>query len=253
MLRHVPSCAVLGALLLLAGCGDFADGVAAYQAGRYPNAHAAFAAAERRAGDAADAVVLYDRALAALRAGKLRDAEWSIEKAVVRGGVGIDGVREFVHGNTAFARCRRAEAELTLTDPEPTAFDRAIGHAEAARDAWIRATEIAGDWPAARRNVERALLELADLRKQRDEAQQRQRARQEKQAVPSPKPERPEDQPREPGQETERPPAPQGDPDALNAQQIEALLARLAETEQEKRAVRRAERASRSADVERDW
>src|SRR6185436_14262267 len=76
---------------------------------------------------------------------------------------------EFLQGNVAFSRSERSEFEVRELGADRAALDRAIAQAEAARDAWQRAAASRADWPAARRNVERAqqrLVALEELRKQ---------------------------------------------------------------------------------------
>ena len=71
---------------LLLGGGAFGDGVRAYREGRFREALEKFTEAERNAGDDASAELLYDKALAALRAGELLVAEASAGRAADRGG-----------------------------------------------------------------------------------------------------------------------------------------------------------------------
>ena len=73
----------------------------------------------------------------------------------------------FLRGNIAFARCAQASRQARTPLAEPFAFDVAIRHAEKARAFWEQAAMGRDDWPAARRNVERALLVLRDLRREK--------------------------------------------------------------------------------------
>lgn len=241
--------ALLVAACLGLGADPFAEGVRAYRDGRYEDAHAAFAAAEADAGHGASAGLLHDLALAALRIGRLREAEWSAEKAVVRGGAAFAGFRDFVFGNAAWLRCQQAVAEAGLVDPDPTAFTRAITHGEAARDAWIAAATSRTDWPAARRNVERVQRALEELRDRKAAADAARKARQAGSAEEQPAPAEGEG----PSEEVEQAPELQTDEGALSAAELERLLAQLAAKEREKQALRRATRAARSSEVERDW
>ncbi|MEW6741546.1 MAG: hypothetical protein AB1486_02210 [Planctomycetota bacterium] len=235
-------------LPLLRGNRDESSaGAQAYREGRYQEALKAFTAAEKEAGNRASAELLYNRALAGLRAGELVVAEFSAEKAVARGGARFVATRDFVLGSTDFARCDMAEAEAARTDAGPAALDLAISYAEAARDSWQRAAMSRADWPEARRNVERALLKLEELKKKRAEAIERKKARDEKKKII--------DQAGTGetgnGSEQEQKVAPQEG--ALLSDQVLALLDKLAEKEKEKLELRRAQRQARATAVEEDW
>jgi len=244
---------VAGSVLALAerrAQARFDAAVEAYRAGRFAAAADLFRAEEVARGHAASAVLLHDLALAALHAGRLRDAEIAAEKAVARGGPRFVPFRDFVLGSTAWQRALQAEAEAGLLDADPTAFDRAIAHADAARAAWQSATVGGESAGAARRNVERALWKLEDLRARREAAEAERRARQEETPIEQPTPEGgDEGEPEEIEQEV----AAQQDPDALSRRDVLALLARLAEIEEQKRIERRDRRHARGLAVERDW
>jgi tetratricopeptide (TPR) repeat protein len=237
------------AALVAAGCGDFAAGETAFREGRFDDARKTFAAMEESAGDGASAEIAYDRALAALRAGDLRDAEASAARALTRCGPELAPSVHFVGGNIAFARADLAEVQADTPEAEPFAWDVAILHAENARRSWqLALTERAdrADWPEARRNVERALLRAAELREKKAAAEKRRTRRND----PKPKP-----KPRPPAEER---PAPEPDTakakgGELSPEEVAKLLEKLAEKEREKEALRRAHRAAQSSDVERDW
>jgi hypothetical protein len=238
---------VLMTLLLLSGDEDFAAGTRAYAEGRYPEALEAFTRAEFRAGNGASAELLHNRALAALATGDLRVAEFCAEKAAVRGGPEFAGLREFLFGNAAYARCERAESESALMEADPTALGQAIVHAQTALLYWRMAATSREDWPSARRNVERAILKLEELRKKKEEADKNPKTRQDN---PQPDPESQEDPDRNNEEVEEDPDAQELDP---SASQLTDLLDLLAKKEAEKRDLRRARQRARSADVERDW
>ena len=237
---------LLVVMLLGLGGGDFARGLRAYREGRFRDAYEVLTRAVDSAGGRASAALHYDRALAALRAGELREAELSAEKAAVRGGAEHAGLRDFLHGNAAFARCRRAEAEAGLEDPDPTAFARAMVHAHSALRAWQRAAASRDDWPEARRNAERALLALEELEEKRLRAEELQKAKQAKKPDEPPPDE-------EPPEDDERDPEAQEEPGELTAEQLARLLDKLGQKEKEKRALRQARRRVRNVEVERDW
>lgn len=241
---------VLLILTLALGGDHFAEGIRAYQEGRHQDALAAFTAAEEQAGHDASAALLYDRALAALRAGRLVDAEFSAEKAAARGGDEFTGLRDFLLGSAAFMRCLRAELEASLPDAEPTAYARAIRHAEAALEFWQNATASRSDWPAARRNAERALLKLQELQQKKAEADANQDS---KKAKPPEQQPTPPDLEPDPEQRPEQQPVPQQDPGMLTTAQLAKILDKLAEKEAEKRKLRRAQQQRPSVRVEKDW
>jgi tetratricopeptide (TPR) repeat protein len=204
----------------------------------------------------APAAVHFNRALAALQAGALPEAAAAADEAAARGGPEFAALRDFVLGNVAFARAARAEALASLPDVPPTAFDPAIAQAEAARGAWLAAAASRPDWPEARRNVERALVKLEELRRKRQEAADRMRSDRPK-PRPRPRPEPPPPEPpapREP-ERVEGRPEPQPEPPRveLTPDQVRRLLETLERKEQEKVALRRARQRAREREVERDW
>ncbi|MBK8976104.1 MAG: hypothetical protein IPM29_09265 [Planctomycetes bacterium] len=246
LLRAVGIAVGTAVALSTAGCADrFDDGLDAWRAGRFEQALQAFTEVEQAAGDDAGPATILDRALAALAAHDLRVAELSADKLAVRGGVELRPLRDFLLGNASFARCQMAEAEAGLADPDPTALDRAIRHVTDALGFWIAAAEARGDWPAARRNAERAARKLAELEKRRAEARNDPRREGQPDARPDARP----DDGTQPQQVEQRPDA-QTDRAEVT---VEALLERLAQREREKLDERRARRAARSADVEADW
>jgi hypothetical protein len=240
-------------LVLLPGGDEFAAGVRAYREGRFREAFEAFSAAETAAGYEASAALLFNRALAALHVGELRVAEISAEKAAVRGGAEFEGIRDFVFANAAFLRCARAEAEADLMDADPTALRRAIVNAESALDLWRRAATSRDDWPEARRNVERAVLKLEELKRKHEEAEKNRKTRKEKGPEPEPEPEPERDPESDDPEEVEQDPVPQQEPGALSPEELTALLDTLVRKEREKRALRRARQRVRTIDVENDW
>jgi len=174
----------------------------------------------------------------ALGEGDLRAAEAAARR-------GESPVHTFLLGNVAFARCEMAEKQAGTPAAEPFAWDVAITYCRKAIEFWSVAAMSLDDWPAARRNVERALLKLEELRQKKEEADVRRR----KQAKPQP---RPRPLPRPKGDaETDSPDKPQLR--ELTPEQVLKLLDKLAQKEQEKLALRRSHRKTRTAGVERDW
>ncbi len=205
------------------------------------------------AGESAAPELLYNRALAALGAGELRAAEIAAEKAAARGGPEFAALRDFLLGNAAFARSVAASAQAAAPEAEPFAFDLAIAHAEAARRFWQRAALSRADWPEARRNVERVLLQLQDLRGRKEQAEKERKARA---RLPEPPPPQADPGPQDPlarGEEEGLAPLFEPQPLDRSADLVERLRERLARKENEKRALRQAARRERQAGVEKDW
>lgn len=223
----------LAALLLLDG-DPFAEGMRAYGEGRFADALAAFTAAAEALGEDAPAELHFDRALAALRAGDLAAAEAAAN--AIPAGADRDVVlrRDFVRANLAFARSEVAGRQASQVEAEPFAFDAAIALAEAARDGWQNVAIERPDWLAARRNAERAVLWIDELRRQRDAAQAKQ----------------PKKEPDAPRPQEAPPPAP---PEELPPDQVRRLLDKLALKELEKRRLRRSRQQAMSSEVPQDW
>ena len=210
--------ALLLSLLLLVGDG-FTEGQRAYQEGRFREAYEAFHAQQREAGEEASAELLYNLALAAVRAGALREAEIAAEKAAARGGPEFTARRDFLRGNIAFTRCERATVVAVKPDVQPHEFVPALKHARTALESWQQAAVSRPDWPEARRNVQRALHQLQDLLQKQKAAESNR-----KEDKPPPEPPPPEPQP---------------------------LLDKLKEKDQQKRELRR--RKLPRIKVEKDW
>lgn len=250
--------------LAVAACGDVRDGLRAYDEGRHVDAHRALSAAVDAAGDGAAAELVYDRALAALRAGDIGDAERSVARAAQIGEGDLRAACDFLAGNVAFARCDLAERQASTEEAEPFAFDIAIEQARTARRHWVAAAITRDDWPEARRNVERVDRRIEALRAKKAEAEARKRRKGPKDRRPQPRAE-----PR-PGTKSDgAPPAPpegtgaaQGGPTdegadpqvaELTPAEVARLLDRVAEKEREKLAAREKRRSAPTPAVERDW
>ncbi|TAH34438.1 MAG: hypothetical protein EYC70_15975 [Planctomycetota bacterium] len=237
-------------LCLLLQAGDpFAEGLRAYREGRFQDALAAFAAAEAAAGARAGAELLHNKALAALRAGDVAAAESAAEQAAARGGPEFAALRDFLLGNAAFQRCAAAAAQAAGPEAEPFAYDVAIAYAESARGAWQRAALRRTDWPEARRNVERALLKLEELRRQREAARRNREGDDRSQPRPQPVP--PPERPAEQAADLEQRPEPHRT--ELAPEQVLRLFEILERKEREKLGLRRSQRRTPRADVDKDW
>lgn len=225
--------------LALLAVASFASGLDAYRAGRFEDAAAAFRATIAAEGEAASAEVRANLALAALRSGALTEAEVAARAAAERDADRFAGFARFVEGSVAFARCDQSMAQASGPEAESFALDIALSQAARARDAWRDAVRTRGDWPEARRNVERALRRIDEL-----ERLKRERATPPPQQEPDPPP-------------ANDPVAPDREPDAaldeLPRERVFELLDLLDAKEREKRGLRAKVRAQRPATAERDW
>ncbi len=194
----------------------------------------------------------YDSAIAALQRGELDAAIASAATAAERGGHDYEALRDFLRGNVAFERSVAAEAAMR-EDADPRARQAPIAHTEDALAAWRAAASTRTDWPAARRNVERALIRLEMLRERRSEG-----SKGDPQPGDTPPDDPPDADPPKPpendgdGNDPEPPPSDVAS-DALPAAKVLGLLELLVQKERQKLALRRAQRSARSAEVEKDW
>ncbi|MGE3172252.1 MAG: hypothetical protein AB7O97_06460 [Planctomycetota bacterium] len=250
----------LAALLLAAGGGDeFARGARAYAAGDFAAAQAAFAAAVAARGSDAPAALHFDLGLAALRAGDLRAAASALAAAQDggRGDAALLRQVAFAAGHVAFARGERLARLAQQPEAEPFVYERAIEALAAARTHWVEAVLGEGDWPAARRNAERAQQRLDQVRLLQQQRLQQNRstgAQQRPMLLPGQDPGDDRGDGQGGGAPTDTAPNPLQANDAqLSAAAVAELFAVLEQKEREKRALRRAQRRAGDAAVERDW
>ena len=198
---------------------------------------------------------LYEAARVALEAGALEKAATAVAQAQETDAERYGALGDFLRGNIAFERSKRAEVELLAPVPDPRALQVTITHAEDALVAWQKAASSRANWPAARRNAERALLRLEQLQERR-RAERKGKPR----VVPGGKPKpdetkKPDPPPRDPAQ----PEAPEGDPEStietgrLAGDAVPGLFELLAKKQREKLKMRRAQRRTGKDKVERDW
>jgi hypothetical protein len=237
-------------LVLLASDDEVIQGESAYEEGRFEEALEGFMAAETTAGHGASAELLINKALAALQAGKLIEAEVAAEKAAARGGPRFFALRDFLLGNAAFARCKKTEAKAGMPEAEPFLFDLAIKHAEQARDFWQQAATSRTEWSEARRNVERSLLKLRELKKNKAAKEQDIRKKKDR---PEPQPEIPPPDLASQGEEIEQEALAEPQLRELPPELVGSLFDKLDAKEKEKIALRQAQQQKRRADVEKDW
>ena len=255
-------------VLLLASCGDFDAGVAAYDAGRPEDALEVFRALDAEEEGSAAPEVLHNLALSALAARELGEAEKAATRLAGADDLDDAGMGDFLMGNVAFARAGLAADQARAVEAEPFAFEIAIRHTQTAAEAWGRAASTRDDWPAARRNVERALRLGETLREEQQEAA---RTRDRKTAggggarvrpipVDTGGPDTGPD-----GTQTPQPPTPDAGSETepgeaagvsdveLTPDQVLGLIERLSAKEREKRDVRQEQRRAAQAGVEKDW
>jgi hypothetical protein len=202
------------------------------------------------AGADESAELLVNKALSALQAGSLVEAEIAAEKAAARGGPRFFALRDFLLGNAAFARCLKTEAKAGMPEAEPFLFDLAIRQAEQARDFWQQALLDRPDWEAARRNVERALLKLNELKMNK---RAREKENIQKKDRPEPEPQVPPPDLLNRGEEIEKDAEAEPQLRELPAALVNSLFDKLKEKEREKIDLRKAQQRVSRAEVEKDW
>ncbi len=227
-------------LCALAAGSAAALGVAAFEDGRADDAARHFADA---ASDNPSASLCMNLALAELHAGRPDAAEAAAERAALAGGRAWFSARDFLLGAAAWKRSFVLETRADLPGAGKDPFAGALAATHEALAAWRSACSSKSDWPAARRNVERALFRIEALRARQEERAREARTRP---VTEQPLPPPPPAAATAPGPE----PVPPADPGRLDKQALDALLAELAAREREKRRVRVAERATRSGE---DW
>jgi tetratricopeptide (TPR) repeat protein len=229
---------LLLAPFLVGGCDATTEGRQAWEAGDEEAALARFDAAVAETGEGASAALLYDQAVAALAVGEYEKAEAAAREAILRDEDAYAGLDAFVRGSAAFARSQVAFVQASATPDDPRAMMPALRFAEDALAGWQWAAASRPDWPEARRNAERGLLWLQDLRELRAGDGQRK---------PPP--------PDETDPEEEKPPEPLPplETEDLPSGRVLGLLELLQAKEQKKILERRARRHVRGGSVEKDW
>ena len=258
-----PATAIGLLAILLVGCDETRSGRTAYREGRTQDAFAAFDARVKADPEGASPELLYDRAVAALRLGQPVEALASAELAAKKGGAAFEARRDFVRGSLAWAQSEASEQEAMKAGAPADARDRAIALAENALAAWRSAATSRADWPEARRNVERALLRLDRLRKEKAEPKPDDNPKPPPPGRPPPKPppdgkpptEAPPPPPKDDGPAAEPEKDPKLRPEAaeLSPAQVLRLFDLLGEKERQKQALRRTRRDLQPVDVEKDW
>ncbi len=233
---------VLLSALLLGGCDATTEGRRAWDDGDEEAALAHFdtAVAEAGEGAGASAALLYDQAVAALAVGEYERAEAAAREAALRDEDAYAGLDAFVRGSAAFARSEVAFVQASATPDDPRALMPALRFAEDALAGWQwAAASRPDDWPEARRNAERGLLWLQDLRELRAGDGQKK--------PPPPDETDPEEEEKPPE------PLPPLETEDLPSGRVLELLELLQAKEQKKILERRARRHVRGGSVEKDW
>ncbi len=166
--------------------------------------------------------------------------------------LGDDDAAIFLRGNIAFHHAVQAERQANTSAAEPFAFDVAIRYAESARDHWIDAAMTRDAWPAASRNIERALAMIADLERKKEEAVQKQR----KESQPEPDPKQapaPEAPPKKTPDKTQKEAPIKTTMTTLSVDDVQKLLQQISIKDREKREMRQREQKAAASSVERDW
>ncbi len=228
---------LLASLVALGGCHrDSAEAAALYAGGNFAAAASTMAEHVQADPQGVSAGWLLNLARARLATGDERGAESAAEWAAARGGGNFYADRDFLFGEAAWARSRRAEIETLRPGAPPQAFDLVISEVKRAFEAW-KSVVAREDDPAARRNAERCARELARLELLRSEAESNQ-----PKGEPPPPP--PDENP--PGEEEVEATPPEASSRPLSALELQEVLDRLAAKEKERRKVRRAEQNRRA-------
>jgi hypothetical protein len=236
--------ALLLAVTLPAQDGDVVGkALADYRAGRFADAFAALQAENTRVGDAAPFELRFDLALAALRVQRSGDAEDAVRAWLQEPTGARRADAEFVTAMAACQRAERAALAAQLPDAEPTAWTMAVQAMERAAAGFQRADEVRAGWPEAQRNRARTEQRLQELRQARDRAAAKTQQEPAPKELPAPKPDQPK-------VDAERPDL---DVAPLPPHELQALLQRLQQKDQKKRALRQDAQQRAVAGGARAW
>lgn len=260
--RHPLTIGLLG-VLLLAACDPVAPGRAALEAGDAGAARSHFSDALEQADEGDRGDLRYGLAVAQFQDGALDLADETAQGLLPEDGLARTS---FLRGCIAMARAETALAQAQDVVSEPFAFDLAVRRAEKSV-AFFTDAVVAGEGdPAAARNLERASLRLAEIRRLRDEAGggARRTSGGPKIRLHPTSGETTAGGPDKPPATTSDESAAEGDagdegPDAvatgeeLSRSDVLGLLERLGEKEREKRRLRAETRSRQRRPGERDW
>jgi hypothetical protein len=151
----------------------------------------------------------------------------------------------FLRGNLAFAQSEQKLAQAEAAFGKPADWTEAVRLNKLAELQWKAARGRAIDWPAARRNIERALARRAEIMRRAEAAgvDADPNAGQDNTLTEQAPPQDPQ------GETPSAPPL----PPPPSPERIDALLDRMQNQEDKKRSERRAQPGLDSPAVERDW
>ena len=169
--RIVRGAVASACVLALLGCGEARALVeqahAAQAAGDLAAARAAYVAARGQTSGDARRIVDHNLARLALVAQAWGDAATHADQLASGAGDAWETRAAFVRGHVAYAQSLQLEQAALRPGADPRLRARAVVLAEDALAAWRAAAQGDADLPAARANVERALLRVAALREHR--------------------------------------------------------------------------------------
>lgn len=186
----------------------------------------------------------FDAAIEALTQGELDQADRGAERAALADLDGYRARRDFVQGCSAWRRSEAAEILAEQPEAGLPALDAAVGAAHRSAASFLAAARAEHDWPAARRNLQRALERIVYLEKRRDLMRAEAR-RDQPEEKPAPEPEA--------GMPIEEEVATRLEAGELEDAALARVLELLARKEREKLELRRRRLAERARDEEGDW
>ena len=222
----------------------FGSALARYRAGDYEQAWKAFSELVERGGEAAAPQARLNGALAALRLLRSGDAEALVAPLTGRDGWRADAA--FVLGMAARQHGERAVVAAELPDAEPMAWVMATKAMQRSELQLREAVRLRPDWPAAVRNLERAIRRRAEVEAARDAA-----APKESKKEDAPEPEPPIEPPA-----SEQPPEvviPEVATAELSARELEQLQERVRQQQRQKVRGRQQRSRARAGAGRRDW
>lgn len=229
-----PLAVLLGVMFGLSACQPEPAGQ--WEAWQSLNA-AKLALNEAKLGSAKDALLAADAALQA--------AEQPTRFTGMQRRRALQAQVTFLRGNLAFAQSEQKLAQAEAAFGKPADWTEAVRLNRLAELQWKAARGAAHDWPAARRNIERALARRAEIMRRAEAAgvDADPNAGQENTLTEQAPPQGPKD---------DAPSAPPMPPPP-SPERIDALLERMQNQEEKKRSERRAQPGLDSPAVERDW
>jgi hypothetical protein len=235
----------LGLLLITTQLpSGFQVGVQSFEEGDFAKAFQLFKERDQAMGENAPASLLFNRALAALRIQKPKDAEISAERAAARGGKSGFALRDFILGNAAFLRAERATKEIELAEGGPRAQERALLHFHRSIQHWRAALGRNSFRPEATHNISLSKKRIQETQNQAKSRSRPSRKEKSPSLTPSKKPKSPRFPKKNP---------PQKNTPHLRPKDIQTLLQTLAKNEKAKWELRRKQRRKHPPTSGRSW